>query len=419
MSDRRRIGVIKPDFGAVGGFERHLDALLSHIQRRCDAAGLAWEFEIVPVPVERPPHIFGLPISDSVRHRHDDFFLWAATVEAVQRLDLGRFDAILTTQPPSYLAPHPHKVALFYHHARQFYDQAELFAESGFIDARIHAAAIDAVRTVEADVPAGVTHWLAGSHNVARRLETFWSIPPTAISIHRAPSTTMPPQIQPYAPDGPVLCVGRFEWPKRQELAIAAAWHGQRHGASPWPLLLVGDGSRHAFGVELDRRFRIDPHYCPDDATLWRNPGRFATEDPAPLDALLDEAVSPVEFAGALSDTQRDAAYARSSVVLVPTAAEDYGLTVLEAMAHGRPVVVCDDGGGLIEFIDDGVNGRIVEPTPAAIDQAITQLRADPAQAAAMGSAGRRYCLSITWDDAANDVIEAFDHIFTDHDADA
>ncbi len=393
-----RIAVLKPDFGASGGFERHLDGLLAELADR------GWTFEVVSIPVERTERSYGIHLDRPIRDRHDEYFLWASLAERIQRLDLSDFDAVLTTQPPTYLANHPRKLALFYHHPRQFYDQADLFADSGFVDPTIHAAAVAAVRSVEASAPLTVGHWLAGSREVASRLKTYWDIPDSAISLHSAPPTAVPTTIEPYHPEGPAIVVGRLEWPKRQELAIAAAWVEP----GSWKLDIIGSGSRMSFAKRLDSALADDP----DDATrltdrdLWMNTGPDSA-----FAGFTETATSPVRFLGAVDDDGLRAAYDRCSAVITPTSHEDYGLTVLEAMAHARPVVVCADGGGLTEFVEHEVNGLICDPTPAGIDAAMRQIRLDPEAAAGMGLRGRDTVAGVTWARAVESIDEGLHRV--------
>jgi glycosyltransferase involved in cell wall biosynthesis len=68
---------------------------------------------------------------------------------------------------------------------------------------------------------------------------------------------------------------------------------------------------------------------------------------------------------------------------------EPFGLAPLEANACGLPVVAVAEG-GVRETVQDGVNGMLVEPEPAAMARAIERLRDDPAEARRMGQRGRR-----------------------------
>lgn len=69
-----------------------------------------------------------------------------------------------------------------------------------------------------------------------------------------------------------------------------------------------------------------------------------------------------VEFAGWLPPAQLTCEYANSAVVAVPSVwPENFPLVVLEALAHGRPVVGTNTG-GIPEIIQHGLTGAIVEP---------------------------------------------------------
>ncbi len=64
-------------------------------------------------------------------------------------------------------------------------------------------------------------------------------------------------------------------------------------------------------------------------------------------------------------------------------------LSVMEYMEAALPVVATRVG-GVLDLIDDGVHGRLVEPRdPGALARAIGGLLDDPARAMAMGAAGR------------------------------
>lgn len=72
---------------------------------------------------------------------------------------------------------------------------------------------------------------------------------------------------------------------------------------------------------------------------------------------------------------------------------EPFGLVMAEAMMQARPVVAFRHGGAA-EIVVDGETGSLVTPGDStALAQRIVELLADPAQAAAMGAAGRRRAL--------------------------
>jgi glycosyltransferase involved in cell wall biosynthesis len=82
--------------------------------------------------------------------------------------------------------------------------------------------------------------------------------------------------------------------------------------------------------------------------------------------------------------------YARAAVVVLPSYREGLPLCVLEAMAHGRPVVASAVG-GIPELVEEGVSGLLVPPGDvAALRAALERLLADPILRRRMGRAARR-----------------------------
>jgi colanic acid/amylovoran biosynthesis glycosyltransferase len=72
---------------------------------------------------------------------------------------------------------------------------------------------------------------------------------------------------------------------------------------------------------------------------------------------------------------------------------EALGVAIMEAMAMETPVVATN-AGGVPELVDDGINGRLVEPRhPEQLADAIEQLLKAPALARRLGAAGRQKIL--------------------------
>jgi glycosyltransferase involved in cell wall biosynthesis len=73
-----------------------------------------------------------------------------------------------------------------------------------------------------------------------------------------------------------------------------------------------------------------------------------------------------VEILGSVSDDELISLYARCKGIICTAMDEDFGMTPLEAMAAGKPVVAIQEG-GFLESVVDEVTGRLVEATPEGI----------------------------------------------------
>jgi glycosyltransferase involved in cell wall biosynthesis len=94
-----------------------------------------------------------------------------------------------------------------------------------------------------------------------------------------------------------------------------------------------------------------------------------------------------VDFTGWAADLPQS--MSRWSVFVQPSREEALGITVLEAMACGLPVVASDVG-GLPEVVEQGRTGFLVPPADVgALATALERLIADPALRASLGEAGR------------------------------
>ena len=109
-----------------------------------------------------------------------------------------------------------------------------------------------------------------------------------------------------------------------------------------------------------------------------------ATTDPAKGSTLLREAGCDVKFS---QDLQTDLQHA--AVLAYITYSEGLGSAALMAMAAGVPVVASRVG-GLVEVVEDGRTGLLVENDARQIRNAITRILSDPRLAAEMGAKARQ-----------------------------
>lgn len=167
--------------------------------------------------------------------------------------------------------------------------------------------------------------------------------------------------LPPPADAGRVLFVGRLESYKGVDLFVklARARPGVRFA-------MAGNGSARA-AIEAQR---------PDNLALLGKLDR---------DALLD-------------------AVRGAACIVVPSLwPEAFGLTAVEAMAAGTPVIASRTG-GLTEIVRNGIDGHLVPPGDVdAFASAVDRILADPVRARAMGQAGRAHATEAFSEDRFHD----------------
>lgn len=152
--------------------------------------------------------------------------------------------------------------------------------------------------------------------------------------------------------DGPVIgCAARLEDQKNLHLLVGAM--AELPSAT---LVLIGDGSR-----------------------------RGALERQAEADGVADR----VHFLGWLDDPRPHVA--GFDLFVLPSQAESFPLSIVEAMLHGVPVVASDVG-SVADAVVHGRTGLLVpEGDRAALAAAVRRLLADPGERAALAAAARAH----------------------------
>jgi len=121
---------------------------------------------------------------------------------------------------------------------------------------------------------------------------------------------------------------------------------------------------------------------------------------------------SQVIFTGQRQRAELRRCYAAADVFVTTPWYEPFGITPLEAMACGVPVVGSDVG-GIRHSVRDGVTGFLVPPhDPGALAERLSLLRDEPALAATMGRAGKRRARSMfTWDEVARQLVDVYESV--------
>jgi len=151
---------------------------------------------------------------------------------------------------------------------------------------------------------------------------------------------------------GRAIMVGRFDAPKRHDLAVRALALLRAHLPDA-TLDLVGDGPLRAPVESLATSLGLD---------------------------------GAVRFLGQRDDVP--ALLSQATCVMLASDYEGCPLTVLEGMAAGVPVVATRFG-GIDEVVDHGRTGLVCEATPQALAAALQRVLGDAAAARAMGDAAR------------------------------
>jgi glycosyltransferase involved in cell wall biosynthesis len=114
-----------------------------------------------------------------------------------------------------------------------------------------------------------------------------------------------------------------------------------------------------------------------------------------------------VSFVGRVNG-DRPAHYARADLSLCPTTKASFGITLLEAMACGTPMLVSDII-GFRELVGEGTEAMLVpQQRPTEWAEAILDLLADRPRLEAMGAAGRRKAETFAWPRITDQVMRVY-----------
>lgn len=212
------------------------------------------------------------------------------------------------------------------------------------------------------------------SEHTARQVEARLGVPRRRIVLCRpgAPRAAFP--VFSVTP-GPILFVGTIE--PRKNLPMLFAAYEQVVARRPGAPTLVLAG----------RQVEQSAHILSDLAARPSLAGR-------------------VDYRGYVSDEERQRLYSEASMLVLPSLEEGFGMTAVEAMQAGLPVIVSDRG-ALPEVAGDA--GLIVDPTSAAdIAGAIERLLDSADERQRRITAGRVQAARFSWDTSAQALIAAY-----------
>jgi glycosyltransferase involved in cell wall biosynthesis len=131
---------------------------------------------------------------------------------------------------------------------------------------------------------------------------------------------------------------------------------------------------------------------------------------------LVDTTTGPggaaVEVLPDLSESEKQGLLRSSSVLVLPSTMESFGIVLLEAWASATPVIALDTP-VMTEVVTGGIDGVLVDPDDdEAMADAIAELLSDPDRARSMGLAGFRNVTDrYSWDVAAEQLEAVYESV--------
>jgi glycosyltransferase involved in cell wall biosynthesis len=272
-------------------------------------------------------------------------------------------DQVICTKFPSYLVRHPRKVVWLVHQHRQAYDQYGT-PLSDFVNTAEDQAVRDAIFRMDRRGLGEAQTIYTISRNVSQRLRYFNGLKSTPLY----PPSRYAEQLHTGPYGDYILSAARLDAAKRLDLLLQALAHTR----DSVRVIIAGTGPDRTRLEQIAAQLGLGSRVC---------------------------------FLGFVDDAALIELYAGARAVYYAPKDEDYGFATIEAFGAAKPVVTTDDAGGVLEFVDDGVNGYVVPPEPATIASRLEALMADAELARRLGQAGQPQVQTITWDKAVNSLL--------------
>ena len=114
-----------------------------------------------------------------------------------------------------------------------------------------------------------------------------------------------------------------------------------------------------------------------------------------------------VEFLGFVPDAELLDLYANAFCIPYTPLDEDLGYVSMESILSKKPIITCTDSGGSLEFLENAVNGYVVEPSPEKIGESVNRIF-NEGSAKKMGEMGYKIFKNnlLSWDMVIKKLVE-------------
>ena len=130
------------------------------------------------------------------------------------------------------------------------------------------------------------------------------------------------------------------------------------------------------------------------------------------LERLSEELKVDTRFMGLVSDESLIRYYSSSTVLVLPSSEELFGIVLVEAMACELPVIA-HNARGIPAAVEDGNTGYLVRPGDInQLSDRLQSLLTDHNEVIRLGTAGRRRVLEkFTWEHVAERALAAYEEV--------
>lgn len=272
----------------------------------------------------------------------------------------GKIDLCIGLKFPAYYIPHNNKICWVLHQHRAAYDlfDTEFSNLKNTPDGRTIK---DIITRADRQYLSEAKRIYTISQNVSQRMKKYTELNSTPL-YHPCPDME-----KFYCKEygDYILMPSRINITKRQLLAIEAMSHTKTEAK----LIIVGKADNN---YEKQRLLKLIHEYK------------------------LERRVKYLDF---VSQEEKFKLYAEARAVLFIPLDEDYGYITLEAMAASKAIITATDSGGPLEFVVNGENGIVAEPSARELARAIDNIFASKSAPAQFGNASQKSLIEkdITW----------------------
>lgn len=329
-----------------GGAELHVQSLYEQLKNR------GYDVEIVQLPYKWYPK---------------DQLL--SSILAWRFIDLSesngqKIDLVIPTKFPSYVVKHENKVTWLIHQFRQIYDQYGT-EYSDFADNDADNLVRNQIIQIDNITLRESKKIYTNAKNTGNRLKKYNNIDSEVL--YHPPKHVGRYFCNEYG--NYILSVGRLESVKRVDMLLK----GLKHCNNDIKAYVAGTG--------------------PYEEELKKLASKLGLED-------------RVSFLGFVNDEDLLSLYANAFAVFFAPFDEDYGYITLEAFLSKKPVITCNDSGGVLEFVEDGVNGYVCCNDSIEMGNAIQKLWENKKLCNEFGNQGFNKVKDINWNNVIDRLTE-------------